>query len=162
MTISITIQAIATIALVWATGLLVRHTKLLAEVTKELARIEHSRDDKAQDEITLNNMEQIYELTGKILMVDLGNFGAGLYPQAVLVREEIILLKQFELLRNQIGDIETITILNALMETIKTLEQGTRLKESIRVDTINEFEKFQKSLTVLRDKWRKQLALNNG
>jgi heme exporter protein D len=162
MTISIAVQAIATIALVWATVLLVKHTRLLANVTKELARIEHSRDDKAQGEKTLNNLEQIYELSENILKIDPGLFGAGLYPIAVSAREEIALLKQLELLKIQIGDIETLKILNELLGIIKTLEQGTKLEETIRVDTINKFVQFQKRLTVLRDKWRTQLTLNKA
>jgi prefoldin subunit 5 len=144
------------------TSLLARHTKTLANVTKELAHIENSREERAKNERTLNDVEQIYEITENILKIDPGSFGAGLFPQAVLARQEIALLKQFELLRNQIGDIETLKMLNELMGIIKTLEQGTKLEESIRVNTINEFEQFQKRLTILRDKWRKQLTLNKG
>ena len=81
-TVSIAVQALATIALVWATALLVRHTKTLANVTKDLARIEHSRETKAQREETLIDIQLIYELTEKILKVDPGSIWGRSLPDS--------------------------------------------------------------------------------
>lgn len=70
MTISIAVQAAATIALVVATCLLVKHTKALAKVSDDLARIEEVREKRTQREKNLFDVRWAYELGEAILRVD--------------------------------------------------------------------------------------------
>ena len=160
MTISIAVQAIATIALVWATFLLVKHTKALAKVSDNLARIEETREKRTRREKELFEIQRAYDLGEEILKVDPGHFGAGLFNSKAL-GDRAESLKRMELMSSFIEDSDTVLMLRELLTDVRSLEQGGALGDENRVRDIDKFEKFQGRLRGLQmHKWREQLSLS--
>jgi hypothetical protein len=158
MTISIAVQAAATIALVWATSLLVKHTKALARVSDGLARIEEAREKRTKREKKLFDIQRAYELAEEILRIDPGHFGAGLFSSKTL-GERAESLKRMELMSSLIEDSDTVQMLRELVNDVHGVEQGNALGEENRVKDIDKFEKFQKRLQGLQmHKWREHLS----
>ena len=160
MTISVAVQAMATIALVWVTYLLVKHTKALAKVSGGLTKIEEARDQRTAREKKLFEIQQAYDLGEEIIKMDPGNFGAGLFSSKTLgSRAEP--LKRMEMVISLIEDSDTALMLRELLAHVRSLEQGGALGEENRVKDIAKFEKFQQRLQGLQmHKWRDQLSSN--
>ncbi|MCX6141947.1 MAG: hypothetical protein NTZ35_01880 [Ignavibacteriales bacterium] len=160
MTISIAVQAVATIALVLVTYFLVKHTKALAKVSDGLTKIEEARDKRTQREKKLFDIQRAYELAEDILRINPGYFGAELFP-GVSPREHSELLKRMELMSAQIDDSDTVQLLRELVIDVQNLEQGMALGEENRVKDIDKFGKFQGRLRGHQmHKWREQLSSN--
>jgi hypothetical protein len=158
MTISIAVQAAAIIALVVATCLLVKHTKALAKVSDDLARIEEVREKRTQREKKLFDVRRAYELGEAILRVDPGHFGAGLFSSKTL-GDRAESLKRMELMSSFIEDSDTVLMLRELLTDVRSLEQGGALGDENRVRDIDKSEKFQSRLRGHQmHKWREQLA----
>jgi hypothetical protein len=158
MTISVAVQAVATIALVLVTYFLAKHTKALATVSAALARIEEARDKRAQRERKLLDIRRAYELAETIVKIGPEYFGTELKSN-VWPRENPDLLKKLELLSKEIEDSDTVLLLRELVRDILSLEQGGALGEENLLQDIDKFKKFQGRLVGLQmHKWREQLA----
>lgn len=156
--ISLVIQAIATLALVYVTFVLAKHTRTLALVTKKMVGIEEERDKRTQTQIKFDNRQRLIALAEEIVPINAGEYGAGLFPEASHDWEIFKKMKNIGLFKIYFEDKETDDIFEKLISFIQTVDSGKRLEESVRIEAINLFEQFQKKLSDFHiNVWRQQL-----
>jgi len=148
--------------LAWATYNLARHTKTLADFTRQLATIEEARDCREQREKRRAEISRGLELIERLRKVDPEEFVAQLTQPGRIPEPATSYIRELALLApRHVTDPDSIQYLKELRQLLDSVEQGSSIGAN-GAEIAKKLRRIQERMNWSITQWRDELENKQG